>query len=66
MKITTAQFQSQVELPAILAFDVSKDRLNLATRIAGRMSDYEFDNRTSVIEERLTAFKRRVLIGMQK
>lgn len=67
MKITTAQFQSQVELPAILAFDVSKDRLNLATRIAGRMSDYEFDNRTSVIEERLTAFKRRAhMAGYQR
>lgn len=56
MKVTTL---GKINHPAILAFDVSKDRLNLATCIAGQMSDYEFDNRTLVIETQLEVFKRR-------
>jgi transposase len=59
MKTTIFEKQSTVSTPAILAFDVSKERLNLATCIAGRMTDHEFDNRTLTIEEQLGAFKRR-------
>jgi transposase len=56
MKITT---QPKINHPAILAFDVSKDRLNLAVRIAGRMTDHEFDNRTLVVEEQLRIWEHR-------
>ncbi len=59
MKINTFNTQSTISTPAILAFDVSKERLNLATSIAGRMTDHEFANRTLAIEEQLGAFKRR-------
>lgn len=51
--------QNKINHPAILAFDVSKERLNLATCIAGRMIDYEFANRTLTIETQLSAFKQR-------
>jgi len=56
MKITT---QTKINHPAILAFDVSKDRLNLAVSIAGRMTDHEFDNQTLVVEEQLQAWQHR-------
>ncbi len=59
MKSTTVKTQTKVTTPVILAFDVSKERLNLTTCISDRMSDHEFDNRTLVIEEQLKAFKRR-------
>jgi transposase len=59
MKINTFNIQTTASAPAILAFDVSKDRLNLATCIAGQMTDHEFDNRTLTIEEQLGVFKRR-------
>jgi transposase len=59
MKINTFNTQSTISTPAILAFDVSKERLNLATSIAGRMTDHEFANRTLTIEEQLGTFKRR-------
>jgi len=49
----------KINHPAILAFDVSKDRLNLAVNIAGRMTDHEFANNTIVIEEQLGVLKRR-------
>src|SRR5262245_2444060 len=41
--------------PVILAVDVSRDRLNLFTRIAGREHELEFANRTDVIETELRA-----------
>lgn len=56
MKITT---QTKINHPAILAFDVSKDRLNLAVNITGRMTDHEFDNQTLVIEEQLRTWQQR-------
>jgi hypothetical protein len=59
MKNTITKKQTTVVNPAILAFDVSKDRLNLATCIAGRMIDHEFAKRTLVIEEQLRLFQRR-------
>lgn len=59
MKITTPTIQAQTDSTAILAFDVSKDLLNLAACVAGRLSDHEFPNRTSVIEDQLKAWKRR-------
>ena len=59
MKNTIIQNQTTAVNPAILAFDVSKELLNLATCIAGRMTDHEFANRTLVIEEQLNLFKRR-------
>lgn len=59
MNTTISEVQTKIETPAILAFDVSKERLNLASCIAGRMSDHEFDNRTSAIEQELDTFKRR-------
>lgn len=59
MKSTTIKTQTTFSAPAILAFDVSKERLNLATSIAGRMSDHEFANRTLTIEEQLGTLKRR-------
>jgi transposase len=58
MKPTTPAAQANNSV-AILAFDVSKDRLNLAANVAGRLSDHEFANRTPVIEEQLLAWKRR-------
>lgn len=59
MKTTTTHRQSKVEGPAILAVDVSKERLNMACGIAGRLTDHECDNRTLVVEEQLGIFKRR-------
>ena len=58
MKITTPTVQANNSV-AILAFDVSKDRLNLAANIAGHLSDHEFANCTPIIEEQLKAWKRR-------
>jgi hypothetical protein len=58
MKTTTPAAQSNNSV-AILAFDVSKDRLNLAANIAGRLSDHEFANCTPIIEEQLKVWKRR-------
>jgi transposase len=43
----------------ILAVDVSRDRLNLFTRFAGRDHDLEFDNRTDKIETELRALAAR-------
>lgn len=57
MKSTTIKTESKTSTPVILAFDVSKERLNLTTCISGRMSDHEFFNRTRVIEDQLGAFK---------
>ena len=45
--------------PAILAFDVSKDLLNLTANLSGRMVDMEFANRTRVIDEQLAILSRR-------
>jgi len=45
--------------PVILAVDVSRDRLNLFTRIAGREHELEFANRTDVIETELKALAAR-------
>lgn len=59
MKTTTTQILTEVNSPAILAFDVSKDRLNLACSIGTRVTDHEFANRTVKIEEQLGIFKRR-------
>lgn len=59
MKTTTLTNQSPSNSMAILAFDVSKERLNLAACLAGRMSDHELANRTPVIEEHLKSWKRR-------
>ena len=59
MKSTTINTQAKVAAPVILAFDVSKEWLNLTTCISGRMSDHVFANRTLVIEEQLETFKRR-------
>jgi transposase len=59
VKTTTTQIRTEVNSPAILAFDVSKDLLNLVASIAGRLTEHEFANRTRVIEERLAVFKRR-------
>lgn len=59
MKTITTQAQVKVSSPAILAFDVSKDRLNLACSIAGCLTDHEFANHTLVVEEQLGVFKRR-------
>jgi transposase len=49
--------------PAILAVDVSKERLNLAASIAGRLTDHVFENRTLAIEEYLLSFKRRAIMA---
>jgi transposase len=43
----------------ILAVDVSRDRLNLFTRIAGRDHELEFANRTDTIETELRALSAR-------
>ena len=54
--ISPAQTNQSV---AILAFDVSKKTLNMATKITGRMTDHEFRNATPEIEKHLTIWKRR-------
>ena len=66
MNATTIKPQSTVSVPAILAFDVSKELLNLTTSIAGRMTDHEFANRTLIVEEQLMAFKRRAHMAGHK
>lgn len=43
----------------ILAVDVSRDRLNLFTQIAGRDHELEFVNRTDTIETELQALAAR-------
>ena len=62
MKTTTLTAQAKNPV-AILAFDVSKERLNLAANIAGRLSDHEFANHTAVIEEQLKAWTRRATMA---
>ncbi len=54
--IKTAQENHSV---AILAFDVSKKTLNMATKITGRLTDHEFRNSTPDIEKELIAWKHR-------
>ncbi len=44
---------------AILAFDVSKNTLNMTTAIGGQRSDHEFPNRTPQIEKQLLIWKQR-------
>ncbi len=54
--ISPAQTKQAV---AILAFDVSKTYLNMATGISGQLTDHEFRNSTPEIEKQLTAWKHR-------
>ena len=63
MKTTTLTAQTKINPMAILSFDVSKDRLNLAASIAGRVTDHEFPNRTLDIEDQLKAWKRRAMMA---
>lgn len=58
MKTTIFAAQANQSV-AILAFDVSKDRLNLTANIAGNLSDHAFANCTPVIDEQLKAWNRR-------
>lgn len=51
--------EANANLPAILAFDISKDLLNLTANFAGCMVDMEFANRTQVIDEQLAILARR-------
>ncbi len=50
--ISPAQTKQAV---AILAFDVSKTYLNMATGISGQLTDHEFRNSTPEIEKQLAA-----------
>ena len=54
--IKTAQENHSV---AILAFDVSKKTLNMATKITGQLTDHECRNFTPDIERELTTWKHR-------
>jgi transposase len=58
MKINTTAIQTNQSV-AILAFDVSKNLLNMTTAIGGQRTDHEFSNRTPEIEKQLTAWKQR-------
>jgi len=58
MKNITSTVQSNHSV-AILAFDVSKDRLNMATRIGGQLSDHEFPNSTVAVEHQLKVWAQR-------
>ncbi len=58
--IKTAQENHSV---AILAFDVSKKTLNMATKITGRLTDHEFCNATPEIEKQLIIWKHRALMA---
>ncbi len=62
MKITTSATQSNSSV-AILAFDVSKNTLNMTTAIGGQRSDHEFQNRTPQIEEQLLVWKQQALMA---
>jgi len=62
MKNNTTPVQSNQSV-AILAFDVSKNILNMTTAIGGTRSDHEFSNRTPVIESQLLVWKQRALMA---
>jgi len=62
MKNNTTPVQSNQSV-AILAFDVSKNILNMTTAIGGAHSDHVFSNRTPEIEKQLLLWKQRALMA---
>ncbi|WP_321394975.1 transposase [uncultured Desulfuromusa sp.] len=58
MKNITSTIQSKHSV-AILAFDVSKDRLNMATDLGGQLSDHEFPNHSMDVEHQLKVWAQR-------